>query len=175
MFSTQENILINVTAGPLRDTELQQSSSLQVWNNPVPKLRLFLGSEERSSWVTAVFWFSSQINLNISVGEEQLLVNEIPVELSAVTRFNCLALLCKFPQIHREQNVKPGVGKWSSRYFLLPSSNISAWFSLKLLFTVHQFAANVSLEIPSLLLKCCSCVCCSLYCWAFIRFFFCPL
>ncbi|XP_054900552.1 glycoprotein integral membrane protein 1 [Poeciliopsis prolifica] len=57
-----ENILINVTAGTLTDTELQQSNSLQ-------------------------------INLNISVGEEQVLVNEIPVELSGVTRFNCQALL----------------------------------------------------------------------------------
>ncbi|XP_015243738.1 PREDICTED: glycoprotein integral membrane protein 1 [Cyprinodon variegatus] len=56
-----ENILINVTAGPLADTELQQSSSLQ-------------------------------INLNISVGEEQVLVNAIPVELSGVTRFNCQAV-----------------------------------------------------------------------------------
>ena len=36
-----------------------------------------------------------QINLNISVGEEQVLVNDIPVELSGVTRFNCQALLCK--------------------------------------------------------------------------------
>ncbi|XP_018555221.1 glycoprotein integral membrane protein 1 [Lates calcarifer] len=34
-----------------------------------------------------------QINLNISVGEEQVLVNDIPVELSGVTRFNCQALL----------------------------------------------------------------------------------
>ncbi|KAK5618577.1 hypothetical protein CRENBAI_016234 [Crenichthys baileyi] len=33
------------------------------------------------------------INLNISVGEEQVLVNEIPVELFGVTRFNCQALL----------------------------------------------------------------------------------
>ncbi|KAM4713174.1 glycoprotein integral membrane protein 1 [Anableps anableps] len=57
-----ENILINVTAGTLTDTELQQSNSLQ-------------------------------INLNISVGEEQVLVNEIPVELSGVTRFNCQAVL----------------------------------------------------------------------------------
>ncbi|XP_014898345.1 glycoprotein integral membrane protein 1 [Poecilia latipinna] len=63
-----ENILINVTAGTLTDTELQQSNSLQ-------------------------------INLNISVGEEQVLVNEIPVELSGVTRFNCQALLCEFPSL----------------------------------------------------------------------------
>ncbi|KAM9839909.1 glycoprotein integral membrane protein 1 [Aulostomus maculatus] len=34
-----------------------------------------------------------QINLNISVGEEQVLVNDIPVELSGVTRLNCQALL----------------------------------------------------------------------------------
>ncbi|XP_040919668.1 glycoprotein integral membrane protein 1 [Toxotes jaculatrix] len=34
-----------------------------------------------------------QINLNISVGEEQVLVNDIPVELSGVTRFSCQALL----------------------------------------------------------------------------------
>ncbi|XP_028996923.1 glycoprotein integral membrane protein 1 [Betta splendens] len=34
-----------------------------------------------------------QINLNISVGDEQVLVNDIPVELSGVTRFNCQALL----------------------------------------------------------------------------------
>lgn len=40
-----------------------------------------------------------QINLNISVGEEQVLVNDIPVELSGVTRLNCQALLCEFPHI----------------------------------------------------------------------------
>lgn len=57
-----ENILINVTAGSLVDTQLQESNNLQ-------------------------------INLNISVGEEQVLVNDIPVELSGVTRFNCQALL----------------------------------------------------------------------------------
>ncbi|XP_068198808.1 glycoprotein integral membrane protein 1 isoform X2 [Antennarius striatus] len=57
-----ENILINVTAGTLADTQLQDSNSLQ-------------------------------INLNISVGEEQVLVNDIPVELSGVTRFSCQALL----------------------------------------------------------------------------------
>ncbi|KAM4521676.1 glycoprotein integral membrane protein 1 [Odontesthes bonariensis] len=57
-----ENILINVTAGTLADTHLQDSNKLQ-------------------------------INLNISVGEEQILVNDIPVELSEVTRFNCQALL----------------------------------------------------------------------------------
>ncbi|XP_039981938.1 glycoprotein integral membrane protein 1 isoform X2 [Xiphias gladius] len=57
-----ENILINVTAGTLADTQLQDANNLQ-------------------------------INLNISVGEEQVLVNEIPVELSGVTRFNCQALL----------------------------------------------------------------------------------
>ncbi|KAM4633690.1 glycoprotein integral membrane protein 1 [Polymixia lowei] len=34
-----------------------------------------------------------QINLNISVDEEQVLVNDIPVELSGVTRLNCQALL----------------------------------------------------------------------------------
>ncbi|CAK6968173.1 glycoprotein integral membrane protein 1 [Scomber scombrus] len=55
-----ENILINVTAGTLADT--QDSNNLQ-------------------------------INLNISVGEEQVMVNDIPVELSGVTRFNCQALL----------------------------------------------------------------------------------
>ncbi|KAM9798383.1 glycoprotein integral membrane protein 1 [Neosynchiropus ocellatus] len=52
-----ENILINVTAGTLTDS-----------NN-------------------------LQINLNITVGEEQILVNDIPVELSGVTRFNCQAVL----------------------------------------------------------------------------------
>lgn len=57
-----ENILINVTAGTLADTQLLNSNNLQ-------------------------------INLNISVGEEQVLVNDIPVELSEVTRFNCQALL----------------------------------------------------------------------------------
>ncbi|XP_028252383.1 glycoprotein integral membrane protein 1 [Parambassis ranga] len=57
-----ENILINVTAGTLADTQLQDSNNLQ-------------------------------INLNISVGDEQVLVNDIPVELSGVTRFNCQALL----------------------------------------------------------------------------------
>ncbi|KAM9355621.1 glycoprotein integral membrane protein 1 [Pholidichthys leucotaenia] len=57
-----ENILINVTAGRLVDTQLQDSNDLQ-------------------------------INLNISVSEEQVLVNDIPVELSGVTRFNCQALL----------------------------------------------------------------------------------
>lgn len=41
-----------------------------------------------------------QINLNISVGEEQVLVNDIPVELSGVTRFNCQALLCECPAHH---------------------------------------------------------------------------
>ncbi|XP_076026657.1 glycoprotein integral membrane protein 1 [Genypterus blacodes] len=55
-----ENILINVTAGTLADT--QESNNLQ-------------------------------INLNISVGDEQVLVNDVPVELSGVTRFNCQALL----------------------------------------------------------------------------------
>ncbi|KAM8832486.1 glycoprotein integral membrane protein 1 isoform 1-T1 [Spinachia spinachia] len=34
-----------------------------------------------------------QINLNISVREQQVLVNDIPVELSGVTRFICQALL----------------------------------------------------------------------------------
>ncbi|XP_006796287.1 glycoprotein integral membrane protein 1 [Neolamprologus brichardi] len=57
-----ENILINVTAGTLADTQLQDSNNLQ-------------------------------INLNISVSEEQVLVNDVPVELSGVTRFNCQALL----------------------------------------------------------------------------------
>ncbi|XP_029903523.1 glycoprotein integral membrane protein 1 [Myripristis murdjan] len=57
-----ENILINVTAGTLTDTQLQESNNLQ-------------------------------INLNISVDEEQVLVNDIPVELSGVTRLNCQALL----------------------------------------------------------------------------------
>lgn len=57
-----ENILINVTAATLADTQLQDSNNLQ-------------------------------INLNISVGDEQVLVNDIPVELSGVTRFNCQALL----------------------------------------------------------------------------------
>lgn len=57
-----ENILINITAGTLGDTEVQDSNNLQ-------------------------------INLNISVDEEQVLINDIPVELSGVTRFNCQALL----------------------------------------------------------------------------------
>ncbi|XP_041831803.1 glycoprotein integral membrane protein 1 [Melanotaenia boesemani] len=57
-----ENILINVTAGTITDTRMQDSNNLQ-------------------------------INLNISVGEEQILVNDVPVELSGVTRFNCQALL----------------------------------------------------------------------------------
>ncbi|XP_077367159.1 glycoprotein integral membrane protein 1 [Festucalex cinctus] len=55
-----ENILINVTAGALADT--QESNILQ-------------------------------ITLNISVGEEEVLVNDVPVQLSGVTRFNCQALL----------------------------------------------------------------------------------
>ncbi|KAK5880619.1 hypothetical protein CesoFtcFv8_023627 [Champsocephalus esox] len=57
-----ENIVINVTAGTVADTQLQDSSSLQ-------------------------------ISLNLSVGEQQVLVNHIPVELSGVTRFTCQALL----------------------------------------------------------------------------------
>lgn len=57
-----ENILINVTAGTLDDTQVQESNNLQ-------------------------------INLNISVDEEQVLINDIPVELSGVTRLNCQALL----------------------------------------------------------------------------------
>ncbi|KAM3602628.1 uncharacterized protein V6R79_007664 [Siganus canaliculatus] len=57
-----ESILINVTAGTLANTQLQDSSNLQ-------------------------------IHLNISVGDEQVMVNDIPVELSGVTRFNCQALL----------------------------------------------------------------------------------
>ncbi|XP_017289595.1 glycoprotein integral membrane protein 1 [Kryptolebias marmoratus] len=57
-----ENVLINVTAGTLSDTQLQDFNNLQ-------------------------------INLNLSVGEEQVLVNDIPVELSGVTRFNFQALL----------------------------------------------------------------------------------
>ncbi|XP_061899275.1 glycoprotein integral membrane protein 1 [Entelurus aequoreus] len=36
--------------------------------------------------------YNLQINLNISVNKEQVLVNNIPVELSAVTRLNCQAL-----------------------------------------------------------------------------------
>ncbi|XP_061667906.1 glycoprotein integral membrane protein 1 [Syngnathoides biaculeatus] len=55
-----ENILINVTAGALADT--QDSNNLQ-------------------------------LNLNISVGKEEVLVNDVPVQLSGVTRFNCQALL----------------------------------------------------------------------------------
>ncbi|XP_077566768.1 glycoprotein integral membrane protein 1 [Stigmatopora nigra] len=55
-----ENILINVTAGILADS--QESNNLQ-------------------------------INLNISVGEEEVLVNDVPVAFSGVTRFNCQALL----------------------------------------------------------------------------------
>ncbi|KAJ8008970.1 hypothetical protein DPEC_G00083950 [Dallia pectoralis] len=57
-----ESILINVTAGTLGDTPLQESNNLQ-------------------------------INLNISVDEEQVLINDIPVELSGVTRLICQALL----------------------------------------------------------------------------------
>ncbi|XP_062268089.1 glycoprotein integral membrane protein 1 [Platichthys flesus] len=57
-----ETILINVTAGTLTDTQLQDSNNLQ-------------------------------INFNISVGEEQVLINDVPVELSGVTRFTCQALL----------------------------------------------------------------------------------
>ncbi|XP_010881195.2 glycoprotein integral membrane protein 1 isoform X1 [Esox lucius] len=57
-----ESILINVTAGTLGDTQVQESNNLQ-------------------------------INLNISVDEEQVLINDIPVELSGVTRLNCQALL----------------------------------------------------------------------------------
>ncbi|XP_071225974.1 glycoprotein integral membrane protein 1-like isoform X1 [Salvelinus alpinus] len=57
-----ESILINVTAGTLNDTQVQESNNLQ-------------------------------INLNISVDEEQVLINDIPVELSGVTRLNCQALL----------------------------------------------------------------------------------
>uniref|UniRef100_A0A4W5MVD8 Glycoprotein integral membrane 1 n=1 Tax=Hucho hucho TaxID=62062 RepID=A0A4W5MVD8_9TELE len=57
-----ESILINVTAGTLDDTQVQESNNLQ-------------------------------INLNISVDEEQVLINDIPVELSGVTRLNCQALL----------------------------------------------------------------------------------
>ncbi|XP_054618293.1 glycoprotein integral membrane protein 1 [Dunckerocampus dactyliophorus] len=37
--------------------------------------------------------YNLQINLNLSIGEEQILVNNVPVELSAVTRLNCQALL----------------------------------------------------------------------------------
>nr|XP_057928760.1 glycoprotein integral membrane protein 1 [Doryrhamphus excisus] len=37
--------------------------------------------------------YNLQINLNLTIGEEQVLVNNIPVELSAVTRLNCQALL----------------------------------------------------------------------------------
>ncbi|XP_019740530.1 glycoprotein integral membrane protein 1 [Hippocampus comes] len=55
-----ENILINVTAGALADTE--ESNNLQ-------------------------------ITLNISVSEEEVLVNDVPVQLSGVTRFNCQAVL----------------------------------------------------------------------------------
>ncbi|XP_077409292.1 glycoprotein integral membrane protein 1 isoform X2 [Vanacampus margaritifer] len=55
-----ENILINVKAGAVADT--QESNNLQ-------------------------------ITLNISVGEEEVLVNDVPVQLSGVTRFNCQALL----------------------------------------------------------------------------------
>uniref|UniRef100_A0A4W5MVE3 Glycoprotein integral membrane 1 n=1 Tax=Hucho hucho TaxID=62062 RepID=A0A4W5MVE3_9TELE len=57
-----ESILINVTAGTLDDTQVQESNNLQ-------------------------------INLNISVDEEQVLINDIPVELSGVTRLICQALL----------------------------------------------------------------------------------
>ncbi|KAL0967354.1 hypothetical protein UPYG_G00251190 [Umbra pygmaea] len=57
-----ESILINVTAGSLDDTQVQESNNLQ-------------------------------INLNISVDEEQVLINDIPVALSGVTRLNCQALL----------------------------------------------------------------------------------
>ncbi|XP_038824674.1 glycoprotein integral membrane protein 1-like [Salvelinus namaycush] len=57
-----ESILINVTAGTLNDTQVQESNNLQ-------------------------------INLNISVDEEQVFINDIPVELSGVTRLNCQALL----------------------------------------------------------------------------------
>ncbi|XP_061611034.1 glycoprotein integral membrane protein 1 isoform X2 [Phyllopteryx taeniolatus] len=34
-----------------------------------------------------------QLNLDISVGKEEVLVNDVPVQLSGVTRFNCPALL----------------------------------------------------------------------------------
>ncbi|CAJ1077637.1 glycoprotein integral membrane protein 1 [Xyrichtys novacula] len=57
-----ENLLINVTAGTLEDTQLQDANNLQ-------------------------------INLNITVGEEQVLVNDVRVDLSGVTRFTCPALL----------------------------------------------------------------------------------
>ncbi|XP_071018957.1 glycoprotein integral membrane protein 1-like isoform X1 [Oncorhynchus clarkii lewisi] len=62
LFQVKETILINVTAGTLNDTQVQESNNLQ-------------------------------INLNISVDEEQVLINDIPVELSGVTRLNCQALL----------------------------------------------------------------------------------
>ncbi|XP_037541623.1 glycoprotein integral membrane protein 1 [Nematolebias whitei] len=61
-----ENVLINVTA--LTTAGTLADSRLQEFNN-------------------------LQLRLNVSVGEEHVLVNHIPVELSGVTRFTCQALL----------------------------------------------------------------------------------
>lgn len=81
----QENILINVTAGALEDT--QESNNLQV------ECTQFLDSKQLPIWQNCYLLF--QITLNISVSEEEVLVNDVPVQLSGVTRFNCQALLCK--------------------------------------------------------------------------------
>lgn len=95
MILTQESILINVTAGTLDDTNVQESNNLQVSYNI---LKLSINKPvimELNNNIIKSIHLPFQINLNISVDEEQVLVNDIPVELSGVTRLNCQALLCE--------------------------------------------------------------------------------
>lgn len=98
-----------MTAGTLSDSQLQDASNLQVRfesndakQSSVRRRRKTLGRNRglRTSdgdGCCVVFMVSLQIKLNISVGEEQVLVNDIPVELSGVTRLTCQALLREFP------------------------------------------------------------------------------
>uniref|UniRef100_A0A8C7GML6 Glycoprotein integral membrane 1 n=1 Tax=Oncorhynchus kisutch TaxID=8019 RepID=A0A8C7GML6_ONCKI len=88
-----ESILINVTAGTLDDTQVQESNNLQVSYNT---LKLSINKPVimvLDNNIIKSIHLPFQINLNISVDEEQVLINDIPVELSGVTRLNCQALL----------------------------------------------------------------------------------
>lgn len=107
--SFQENILINVTAGTLFDSQLQDANYLQVSSRCERQAELLRrrrrtqarreGPRMSGDVVVVVVLVPCcpQIKLNISVGEEQVLVNDIPVELSGVTRLTCQALLREFP------------------------------------------------------------------------------
>lgn len=86
------------------DVGRRTAAGLQQFTGELPlnDTRLRCGAAQAQEAISSssnVLMSFFQINLNISVGEEQVLVNDIPVELSGVTRLNCQALLCEFRHI----------------------------------------------------------------------------